>query len=61
MALPSFQPKMSREFKFGNTTVVIHSQIAWMSKEEQRIWFKNEWKKNNPVLRNIAQAVFDCS
>lgn len=48
-----------REFQFGNTTVIIHSKLAWMSPEEQRTWFREQWELGNPVLRQIADAVFD--
>lgn len=47
-----------KEFRFGNTTVVIHSPLAHMSEEEQKEWFDREWEKGNPVLRNIAATIF---
>ncbi|MED1489169.1 hypothetical protein [Bacillus smithii] len=49
-----------KKFKIGNTTVVIHSKLALMSEEERKEWFRKEWEKGNPVLKQIAQAVIDC-
>lgn len=48
-----------KEFKFGNTTVIIHSQLAHMTKDEQRKWFAEEWKKGNPTLKLIAATLFE--
>ncbi|RAL22563.1 hypothetical protein [Thermoflavimicrobium daqui] len=47
-----------KQYQFGNTVVIIHSKLAHMTKEEQRNWFKSEWEKGNPVLRNISRAIF---
>lgn len=47
-----------KEFKFGNTTVIIHSPLAHMTPEEQKEWFDREWERGNPVLRNIAATIF---
>lgn len=49
-----------KEFKYGNTTVIIHSPLVLMSADERKDWFKKEWEKGNPVLKQIAQAVIDC-
>lgn len=49
-----------KEYKSGNTTVVIHSQLALLSPTEQKEWFEKEWEKGNPVLKQIAKAVIDC-
>lgn len=48
-----------RNYQFGNTIVVIHSRLAWMSQEEQRIWYQEQWEKGNPVLRQIADVMFE--
>jgi hypothetical protein len=48
-----------KEFKFGNTTVIIHSPLANMTSEERREWYREEMAKGNPVLKEIAQAVND--
>lgn len=48
-----------REFQFGNTTVIIHSQLAWMDPEQQRTWFREQWEQGNQILRQIADAMFD--
>ncbi|SEN53085.1 hypothetical protein [Lihuaxuella thermophila] len=48
-----------REFQFGNTTVRIHSKLAWMTEEEQRAWYKEQWQKGNPILQRIAEAMFE--
>ncbi len=49
-----------KEFKYGNTTVIVHSPLVLMSKEERKQWFEQEWQKGNPILRQIAEAVLDC-
>jgi hypothetical protein len=49
-----------KKFKFGNTTVVIHSKLVLMSADERKEWYRKEWEKGNPVLKQIAQAVIDC-
>jgi hypothetical protein len=50
----------SKEFKIGNTTVIIHSPLVLMSVDEKSEWFRTEWEKGNPVLKRIAEAVHDC-
>ncbi|MGQ4668604.1 hypothetical protein ACUIJN_22760 [Metabacillus halosaccharovorans] len=52
--------KPKKEFKYGNTTVVIHSPLVMMTEKERKNWFKDEWEKGNQVLRDIASAVHDC-
>ncbi|WP_197431005.1 hypothetical protein [Anoxybacillus sp. P3H1B] len=49
-----------KKFKYGNTTVIIHSPLVHMSADERKEWFEKEWEKGNPVLKQIAQAVLDC-
>lgn len=49
-----------KEFKYGNTTVIIHSPLVLMSADERKEWFQKEWEKGNPVLKQIAKAVMDC-
>ena len=48
-----------KEFKFGNSTVIIHSPLAHMTQEEQKQWFDEEWKKGNSVLKTIAATLFE--
>lgn len=49
-----------KEFKFGNAKGIIVSPLMSMTPEEQKQWFDEEWKKGNPVLKQIADAVVDC-
>lgn len=49
-----------KKFKYGNTTVIIHSPLVLMSPNERKEWFEKEWEKGNPILKQIAQAVIDC-
>nr|BDD46669.1 hypothetical protein 12 [Bacillales bacterium] len=49
-----------KTFEFGNTKVVIHSRLAHMNKEEQKAWYQDQWKKKNPVLREIATQIIRC-
>lgn len=48
-----------KEFKFGNSKVIIHSPLVLMTSEERRTWYREEMSKGNPVLNDIAQAVND--
>lgn len=52
--------KPKKEFIYGNTKVIIHSPLVLMTPDEQKQWFDEEWKKGNPVLKQIAEAVEDC-
>ncbi len=49
-----------KEHKIGNTTVIIYSPLVVMNEKERKDWFKSEWKKGNPVLKEIADAVNAC-
>lgn len=49
-----------KEYKYGNTTVIIHSPLTKMTKEEQKEWYRQEWEMKNPVLRSIVDAVMAC-
>lgn len=50
------QPKV---LKVGNTTIRIHSRLAHMTSEERREWYRKEWERGNPVLRRIAEVLFE--
>jgi hypothetical protein len=52
--------KPSKELKFGNTTVIVYSNLVTMTSDERRQWYKNEWEKGNPVLKKIAEAMDAC-
>lgn len=56
----AMDPRPSKAFQFGNTTVIIHSPLALMSENEQREWYRREWEAGNPVLKQIVQAAVDC-
>ncbi|MFC4323672.1 hypothetical protein [Litchfieldia salsa] len=49
-----------KEYTFGNTTVIVHSKLAHMNREEQRNWFQQEWENGNPVLKHIVEAAYNC-
>ncbi|MDQ0176499.1 hypothetical protein [Bacillus chungangensis] len=51
--------KPPKAFKFGNTTVIIHSPLAHMTNQEQKQWFDREWKNGNSVLKGIAATLFN--
>ncbi|MEH7126005.1 hypothetical protein V7127_22600 [Bacillus sp. JJ1773] len=51
---------MSKEYIFGNAKVIVYSPLAHMTKEERKEFFRSEWEKGNPVLKDIAQAAHDC-
>jgi hypothetical protein len=44
----------------GNSIIVIHSPLVNMTPHERAEWFKREWEKGNPILKEIAKAVEDC-
>lgn len=46
-----------REFKRGNTTLIIHSPLMDMTKEERKEWFDTEMEKGNPALLAVAEAM----
>jgi hypothetical protein len=48
------------EIKIGNTKIVIKSQLAAMSSEERRDWYRQETEKGNPIIKRIAKAVNAC-
>jgi uncharacterized protein YacL (UPF0231 family) len=48
-----------KDFKFGNSTVIIHSALVSMTSEERKEWYREEMSKGNAVLKEIAQAVND--
>jgi hypothetical protein len=49
-----------KEYKFGNSTVIVHSPLWALSDEEQEIWVKEETEKGNPILAEIREAIKDC-
>ncbi|MED4354321.1 hypothetical protein P9265_18680 [Schinkia azotoformans] len=49
-----------KEYRFGNSKVIIHSPLALMNKEEQKEWYKQEWEKGNPILKTIVEAAVSC-
>lgn len=46
-----------KEYKFGKTTVIIHSPLVHMTSDERREWYREEMAKGNPVIKGIAGAV----
>ncbi|MRX56729.1 hypothetical protein GJU41_22560 [Bacillus idriensis] len=52
--------KPKKEFMIGNTTIIVHSPLVVMSSEERKQWFRDEWEKGNPILKEIAAAVHAC-
>lgn len=50
----------AKEYKFGNTTVIIHSKLAHMSSDDKNTWFFNEYKNGNPVIKRIVDAAYEC-
>lgn len=51
---------MPKTYTFGNTKVIVHSPLAHMTSDERKEFFRTEWEKGNPVLKEIAQAAYDC-
>jgi hypothetical protein len=49
-----------KEYKFGNSTVIVHSELWCMSDEELDIWVKEETEKGNVTLERIREAARKC-
>jgi hypothetical protein len=49
-----------KKYKFGYSTVIVHSKLWAMSDEEQERWIKEETEKGNPILAEIREAIKDC-
>ncbi|MFB6803439.1 hypothetical protein ACFCVU_20065 [Peribacillus butanolivorans] len=47
----------AKTYKFGNSTVIVHSDVLKLTKEEREKYFKDEMAKGNPVLLDIARTV----
>lgn len=50
----------SKKIQFGNATVIVHSPLANMTEEEQKAWYDQQWERKNPLMYEIARAIFDC-
>lgn len=44
----------------GNTKITIHSPngLISMTPEQRTEWFQSEYKKGNPVVKRIVEAMF---
>lgn len=51
---------MHKEYTFGNSKVTVFSPLTQMTKQEQKQFFKDEWEKGNFILKQIADAAYDC-
>lgn len=47
-------------YKFGYTTVIIHSELGRLTAQEKKKWFEREFEKKNPILMNIQRAIRNC-
>lgn len=51
----------SKAFKFDNSTVIIHHELACMNQEEQKEWFRRERENKRPQLlefeNNLARII----
>ncbi|WP_409293867.1 hypothetical protein V1498_11825 [Peribacillus sp. SCS-26] len=52
--------RYSKTYKYGNSTVIVHSDLLKLSEDESRQWFKREMAEGNPVLEDITRAVNAC-
>lgn len=50
----------SKTYQYGNTKVKIVSPLVNMTSQEQHEWFESEWKKGNPILREMVDAATAC-
>ncbi|WP_423410229.1 hypothetical protein AABM38_10010 [Heyndrickxia sp. MSNUG] len=49
-----------KEYKTGNSTVIVHSPLWALSDAEQERWVKEETEKGTVVLAEIRKAIKDC-
>jgi hypothetical protein len=49
-----------KKYTFGNTRVIVHSDLWNLTEEEMDEWVKEETEKGNPVLAEIREAIKDC-
>jgi hypothetical protein len=49
-----------KEYNFGNTKVIVYSDVWCMEEEERKEWIREETEKGNQVLANIREAIKDC-
>lgn len=47
----------AKTYKFGNSTVIVHSRLLELPKEEREKWVDDEMRRGNPVLIQIAKTV----
>ncbi|WP_394136888.1 hypothetical protein [Cytobacillus oceanisediminis] len=47
-------------YKFGDATVIIHSELGRLTAQEKKEWFEREIEKKNPILMNIQRAIRNC-
>jgi len=50
-----------KEFKFGNSIVIVHSSLVNMTSKERQNWYQQEWEKGNPILKQIVESVQECA
>ncbi|WP_035425987.1 hypothetical protein [Halalkalibacterium ligniniphilum] len=50
-----------KEFKLGNTTATVYSNLIHKQPHEIKEWFKNELIRGNPVCEQIVEAIAQCS
>ena len=49
-----------REFKSGNTRIIVNSPLMDLTEGERKQWFESEQAKGNAVLEEITKAINDC-
>lgn len=47
----------AKTYKLGNTTVVVHSKLLFMTEEEQKQWLKEQRAAGNPDLLALEKLV----
>jgi hypothetical protein len=49
-----------KEYKIGESTIIVHSPLLNLTREERIEWIKAETERGNPVLKEIRKAIKDC-
>lgn len=47
-------------YKFEESTVIVHSPLLKLTREEREEWIRKETERGNPVLKEIRKAIKDC-
>ncbi|RFU60970.1 hypothetical protein [Peribacillus glennii] len=50
----------AKTYKYGNTTVIVHSDLLKLTDEERYEYFEEQKRLNNSVIMEIVRAINNC-